>query len=257
VDLTDLVTLELTGAGVELTVSEGRAPAGEANLAHQAAQGFVRRWAPDTGVHVDLQKRIPIGGGLGGGSSNAAAVLLGLQEMLGAPASRGELLDLAGELGADVPYFLWGGTALGRGRGDRIQPLPDLEERPIWLVTPPIGISTAEVFGALRLEDSAAKSLHFADSGTRSLAWHHVERGWNDLEETVMARFPVMRDVYNVLVEAGATVVRLSGTGATLFAFFKGAAETSRLATELPSGSRVVETKTLTRSSLDRLRVVR
>ena len=89
------------------------------------------------------------------------------------------------------------------------------------------------------------------------LQWPNVEKGWNDLEETVMTRFPVMRRVYNVLVEAGATVVRLSGTGATLFAFFESGADTAGLAAVLPSGSRVVQTRTLTRASLDRLRVVR
>ena len=257
VDLTDLLTLELGGCDLELTVSEGDAPAGEDNLAYQAARGFLERWAPGAGLRIELKKRIPIGGGLGGGSSNAATVLLGLREMLGTPASRDDLLDLARQLGADVPYFLWGGTACGRGRGDQIESLPDLEERSVWLVTPAIEISTAEVFGDLRAEGSVVRPTYVDDGFTHDLDWQAMESGWNDLEQTVMSRFPQMRDVYNALVEAGATVVRLSGTGATLFAFFEDETEPGGLATELPFGSRVVQTRTLTRSSLDRLFVVR
>ncbi len=112
VDLSDLLTLELRGADVQLNVSEGDAPGGEENLAYQAAQEFLQRWAPAAGLRMDLKKRIPVGGGLGGGSSNAATVLLGLQRILGVPASRENLQELASQLGADVPYFLWGGTAL-------------------------------------------------------------------------------------------------------------------------------------------------
>ena len=257
VDLTDLLTLELVGSDIQLVVSEGNAPEGPENLIYRAAQGFLERWAPAAGVRVDLKKRIPIGGGLGGGSSDAATVLLGLQKMLATPASRDDLLDLASQLGADVPYFLWGGTACGRGRGDWIECLPDLEERPVCLVTPPIEISTAEVFGALQASDEPLRPEYVHEEWTQGPDWHAMDLGWNDLEQRVMNRFPVMRDVYNALVEAGASVVRLSGTGATLFAFFEGGTEPPGLLAKLPSGSRVVQTRTLTRSSLDRLFVVR
>lgn len=256
VDLSDLLTLELRGADVQLNVSEGDAPGGEENLAYQAAQGFLQRWAPAAGLRMDLKKRIPVGGGLGGGSSNAATVLLGLQRILGVPASREDLQELASQLGADVPYFLWGGTACGRGRGDQIEPLQDLEERAVLLVTPPIEISTAEVFGQLRTGKSAVGLANVEWGWARDSGWSGMDRGRNDLEQIVMTRFPVMRDVYNALVEAGATVVRLSGTGATLFAFFEDDTEPGGLAAEFPFGSRVVQARTLKRSSLDRLLVV-
>lgn len=257
VDLSDQLTLDLDARGVELTVAAGAAPAGEENLAYRAAMGFLERWAPETGVRIDLEKRIPVGGGLGGGSSNAATVLLGLQRMLGAPASRAEMLELASGLGADVPYFLWGGTAWGRGRGDVIETLPDLQERSVLLVTPPIGISTAEVFGMVRTTQLENRPPLVDDGLMEEMRWETIQEGWNDLEKTVLARFPLMRDVYNVLAEIGATMVRLSGTGATLFAFFEGGACPAELAADPPFGSRVVQTRTLTRSSLDRLLVVR
>lgn len=251
----DLITLEPTKGGVVLEVGEGNAPDGEANLAHRAATGFLGRWARDRGVRIVLQKHIPMGGGLGGGSSNAAAVLLGLREMLGVPEDRRAMAGLARELGADVPYFLLGGTALGTGRGDDLEPLPDLPEREVWLVTPPLGIPTGEIFGALQAEE-VLNPPPSASPFSANTDWQWLGAGRNDLEAVVMQRYPLVRDVYNALVEAGATVVRLSGTGATLFAFFRDSTATFGLATKLPQGSRVVHTRTLTRSSLDRLRVV-
>ena len=257
VGFADRVTVELTSGAVDLTVSEGDAPAGETNLAHRAASAFLRRWAPEVGVRIDLEKRIPMGGGVGGGSSNAATVLLALQQMLGRPAKHEELHELARELGADVPYFLVGGTALGRGRGDELISIEELPERPVWLAIPPIGISTAEIFEELELANLREARAQIDWAGIGNGQWLLVDRGWNDLEETVMRCYPVVRDVYNALVDGGATSVRLSGTGATLFAFFRSPAESSELISKLPQGSRVVQTKTLSRSSLDRLRVVR
>ena len=256
VDLTDLISLETTRGGVSLSVSEGHAPEDKTNLAYRAAEAFLKRWAPGTGVHVDLKKRIPIGGGLGGGSSNAATVLMGLDEVFGTEVDRQDLAVLASQLGADVPYFLWGGTAMGQARGDLISPLPDLPERTVWLVTPALSVSTSQVFAHLDLGQLASRSSLFGASRSELLQWDEVEIGWNDLEQTAMEHYPEIRDVYNALVETGATVVRLSGSGATLFALFESGAEMSGLATELPIGSRVFQTRTLKRSSLDRLRVV-
>ena len=123
IDLHDTVGVELGGEGVRLEVRRGDVPSDEGNLAVRAALAYVQRWAPHQGVRLWLDKRIPVGGGLGGGSSNAATVLLALQDLLGDPAPVGELWSLARELGADVPYFLLGGTALGVGRGDEVFPV--------------------------------------------------------------------------------------------------------------------------------------
>ncbi len=256
VALHDLLTLELTSGKIDLQVTGGDAPAGEANLAFRAARGFLESFAPAVGVRIELEKRTPIGGGLGGGSSNAATVLLAMKDLLGRPAQREELLDLARGLGADVPYFLVGGTALGRGRGDQVTGLADLPERSICLVTPPIFISTAEIFGRLKVSELCSPRMQIDDSGFKKMSWSSIEAGWNDLEATVMRCYPAVRDVYNALVEGGATLVRLSGTGATVFAFFRKPPEISELTSKLPRGSRVVQTRTLNRSSLDRLRVV-
>lgn len=256
VELADLLSVEAASSGVELEILEGDVPGGQENLAYRAAAEFLNRWVPDGGVRIGLRKRIPVGGGLGGGSSNAATILLALRALFGVPASRTELSPVARELGADVPYFLVGGTALGTGRGDDIEPLLDLPERQVILALPAVQISTAAVFGELTSFLSAERPNSEFDPATMAVDWRIASRGWNDLEPLVLANYSQVQGVYNVLVEAGAAVVRLSGSGATLFALFPDEDEASGLAEKVPPDCRVVRTRTLTRSALERLRVV-
>lgn len=258
VDLCDLVHLEIGGSGVRLEVAGQALPADERNLAHLAATAFLAAWPVVDGVRITLEKNIPLGGGLGGGSSNAATVLQGLRHLLGVQQSTDARLEELGRaLGADVPFFLTGGLALGSGRGDEILPLPDLPEREIWLVTPALEVSTASVFQEFReltgdREVSSMGSLVWGEG----VDWEMAARGWNDLQPLVMRRFPEVCRVYNALVEAGARTVRLSGSGATWLALFDDSIESSDLLTALPPGCRVFRARTLNRTSLQRLRVV-
>jgi 4-diphosphocytidyl-2-C-methyl-D-erythritol kinase len=251
VDLHDSVTLEAAASGVELTVVEGAAPPGDDNLASRAARAFLDRWAPMVGVRITLRKRIPVGGGLGGGSSNAAAVLRGLAALLDVRPDPTELWTVARALGADVPYFLVGGTALGIGRGDEVVPLPELPEQELWLVVPPIEVATTAIYAAL--DEVAVAALDpalgplLAGEGARRLA---ELPGRNDLEPVARERFPMLGEVYNALLSVGASCARLSGSGATVFACFAASPAGDGLAARLPVGTRVIKALTLNRTSL-------
>ncbi|MGH9464316.1 MAG: 4-(cytidine 5'-diphospho)-2-C-methyl-D-erythritol kinase [Thermoanaerobaculia bacterium] len=251
VDLHDLITLEVAATGVELVVTEGGSPSGSENLAVRAARLFLGRWAPASGVRITLTKRIPVGGGLGGGSSNAATVLRGLAALFDVQPDPTELWTTARSLGADVPYFLVGGTALGVGRGDEVVPLPDLPEQELWLVVPPIEIPTAVIYAAL--EEPGAASLDpalgplLAGTGSRRIADLPAR---NDLEPLARERFPLLREVYNGLQSVGASCARLSGSGATVFACFAASPAGDRLTECLPVGTRVIRAFTLNRTSL-------
>ncbi|MGB5814273.1 MAG: hypothetical protein WBI27_03640, partial [Thermoanaerobaculia bacterium] len=184
-------------------------------------------------------------------------VLLALQELLDSPAPPDELASVARSLGADVPYFLVGGTAMGTGRGDEIEALEELPETEIWLVIPPVSISTAEVFAQFaELTPKAGKSSIESLAEGRISNWLASGNGWNDLEELVVGRYPAVGAVYNALREAGASEVRLSGSGATLFARFSNQSVSREMARFLPPASRLVCARTLSRSSCQRLRLV-
>lgn len=249
VELHDVLHVSPAAGGVRLEVSGADLTAGPENLVHRAATAYLARWGGGRGVELRLEKRIPAGGGLGGGSSNAATTLLALRDLYSAPESIAELRPLARELGADVPYFLTGGTALGVGRGDEILPLPELREAEIWIASPAVAVSTAEVFGAL---EPATPQPLAADV----LALAHGPAGadfatldlWNDLQDLVLRRFSGVERVYTSLLRGGFEGVRLSGSGACLIARWSGTGE-PRL--ELPAGTRLLRTRTLDRTSLD------
>jgi len=194
------------------------------NLAARAAEAVRQRLALSQGVVIELHKRIPLAAGLGGGSSDAAAVLLALQQWWQLPLSPTDLLMLAASLGSDVPFFLTGGLALCAGRGEQVRALAlhwPASMRWLLLVKPAIGVSTAAVFGALPASD-------YTD-GTHSRAvYEALLRGnepeqknlHNGLERIVLERYPEVAQACEALLGAGASLVRLSGSGPTLFAPF-------------------------------------
>ena len=247
IDLGDELEIELTGQGVALEVLGADLAAGPANLAWRAAEAFLARWGGGRGARLRLHKRIPVGAGLGGGSSNAATVLRGLQGLLGSPAPPWDLWQVARGLGADVPYFLLGGTALGVGRGDELVPLPDLPERTLLLAVPPLEILTREVFADLGeltgepLEPRMSSLVQHGELGWEALAWCA-----NDLEKPVFRRWPELARLHQELLEAGAVAARLSGSGTALWAAFDGepALDPRRLTVEC----RLHEVRTVTRA---------
>jgi len=194
------------------------------NLAVRAAQ-LVRQWLGiRQGVVLELHKRIPMAAGLGGGSSDAAAILLALQRWWHLPLSTDDLLEMASALGSDVPFFLTGGLALCEGRGERVTPLaPHWPASMRWLVLvkPVIAVSTAAVFGSLPADDysdgSHSRALCAALAEGREPLLEDLHNG---LERGVLERYPEVTRARNDLLTAGAELVRLSGSGPTLFAPF-------------------------------------
>lgn len=153
-DLHDEVQVELTGGGgIALACDDNDLPHGPNNLAWRAASE-VQAVRPRCGrILIDLRKRIPVGAGLGGGSSDAAAVLRALQRLLPTPLPAEEVEAIAAKLGSDVAFFLRGGTAHALGRGEQVTPLDDLPQIPVTVLKPPVPLATPEVYGALNPTD--------------------------------------------------------------------------------------------------------
>ncbi|HXV75017.1 MAG TPA: hypothetical protein VD788_01770, partial [Candidatus Polarisedimenticolaceae bacterium] len=174
------------------------------------------------GAALHLRKRIPVQGGLGGGSSDAAGTIRLLERLWGHELRTETRWRVAAALGADIPFFLTGGTARGRGRGDRIEPLPPLAEQSLVLGLPPFGVPTADAFR----EVHARLTLPGIGVSLPRLSAHKWpgEKDFsfaaNDLELVVFPRYPELRRFRDALLSAGARVALLSGSGSTLFGVF-------------------------------------
>jgi 4-diphosphocytidyl-2-C-methyl-D-erythritol kinase len=206
-----------------MTCDNASVPLGEKNLIIKAARQMLARHGLEKGARIHLEKRIPSPGGLGGGSSNAAVTLIGLARLWKFEISIAELDDIATDLGSDVPFFFSGGTALGTGRGEVIESLPDVPAYAMMIVTPQVTVLTGEAFAnisapsltkttsnhILRVCRLEAGSL---DPGSSELV--------NDFEASVFSSHPEIRRVKKRLLELGAVNAVMSGSGASVFAVF-------------------------------------
>ncbi len=196
------------------------------NIVLKAAD-LIMQAARTTGrLRFDLTKRIPMGGGLGGGSSNGASVLLALPVLLRKPLPFEKLLELAAELGSDVPFFLTGGTAVGIGRGVEVYPLPDALARPGLLIAPGIHSSTAAAYQALQRKplDQVPRSII---NNFQSIVLGHQPRipdpespAINDFETVVFHRHPQLKSIKGKLLKLGAWRAMMTGSGSALFGLF-------------------------------------
>ena len=206
------------GAGIVVHVPGGGAPAGRANLIYFALASARRALGLRRGVEVALEKNISEASGLGGGSSDAAAAIVGLLRLAGERLPAAELARLGRETGADVAYFFLGGRALGVGRGDEVYPLEDGEAEWVVLVTPSLAISTRKAYrwAAARLTLPRRPAI----IPPRRLPPDALWTAGNDFEAVVFPRFPELARIKRALLRAGARRAGLSGSGSTVFGLF-------------------------------------
>jgi 4-diphosphocytidyl-2-C-methyl-D-erythritol kinase len=188
------------------------------NLVERAARRCLDEMGLTARVHFELKKRIPMGAGLGGGSSDAAAVLLALPALAGKVIPMERLVAIGASLGSDVPFFLYGGTALGLGKGDELYPLPDSKPRYGVLIAPDVHVSTPEAYRDLSasLGDPAPKLAAFQNGCWRTQGFEPV----NDFEIPVFYRHPGLAAIKKSLIQKGAEVALMTGSGSAIFAFF-------------------------------------
>ena len=231
-ELADELVVRRTDAGVALEVDGPDLGPVEQNLAVRAARAVLDATGNRFGVAIALSKRIPVRAGLGGGSSDAAAALRGYLRLTRRDIPEHRLMEIAAALGADVPFFLFGGRALGIGRGDEIYPLPDISKQALLIVSPrDIHVPTPDAYRWLKaaaLTKSAATPKLFKFC---SLCWSAQESGLsNDFEPPVFRRHPRLAAIKRELLRRGATEASLAGSGSAVFGVFPSPALARRAA---------------------------
>jgi 4-diphosphocytidyl-2-C-methyl-D-erythritol kinase len=227
--------------GITLTI-EGNRPLSaepvEKNLVYRAVDALRRELRIHGGVELQLKKTIPAGRGLGGGSSDAAAALLGYLRLTRKKLAAARLMEIAASLGADVPFFLWGGRALGVNKGDEIYPLPDIAKLHILVVSPKeIHVPTPGAYRWLK-----AKALRLTKSAVNPKLWEFCALCWsaqgsglsNDFEGSVFRRHPRLGRIKQELLQRGATEASLAGSGSAVFGIFPSPAMARRAAVGFP-----------------------
>lgn len=248
IDLADTVEVALDTSGRTIEVEGADVGPPEQNLAYRAAAGFITATRWETGFRIRIVKRIPVGGGLGGGSADAGAVLRILNALAPRPLSPAAMMTLAVRLGADVPFLAFEApAALAWGRGERMLALPPLPPKDLILVVPPFGVNTAEAFGWVAAQRQGkpivAPAPLLASDLTR---WDRIVRlADNDFEQVVVEHHPVIGKCLWGLRVSGALIARLSGSGSTVFGIFDGGAPATLPG--LPDGTRIIPSGFVTR----------
>ena len=223
VSLFDDVELELLSSGIKLECDTPGIPTDDTNLVCKAALLLRKSYQVEgKGVSIRLKKKIPFSAGLGGGSGNAAGVLMGLNRLWDLNIDREKLFTLAAELGSDVPFFLTSPCALGKGRGERLKVLEPCSKFQVLLVFPGFPIATSWVYQNLRLK--LTKRPNNISILRKNLSLSNItslgSQLYNDLESVVIQKFPEVKVVKDELWAWGALGVLLSGSGSTVFGIF-------------------------------------
>jgi 4-diphosphocytidyl-2-C-methyl-D-erythritol kinase len=220
VSLYDRIRLTVKGEQIRLTCDDPDLAVDETNLVWRAAKFFFQQWGRSCGATIALEKRIPIGAGLGGGSSDAAAVLNGLNAHFGQPLSPNQLQLAGRQLGADVPFFIQGRPAFATGIGDVLTPCPFLPPYPVLIIFPAINVSTAAVYRHLNLGLTKCRN-RFKNSPLKNQRFDPTQHLCNDLESVTMAWHPQIGEAKALLMHAGALGTLMAGSGSSVFGLFE------------------------------------
>ena len=223
VDVYDDVIIEKK-AGEEIVVKADAAVLsnGKDNLAYMAAKMLFDEFGIKSGVEITIHKRIPIAGGMAGGSSDCATTLIGTNEMFNLGLSKQQLMERGVKLGADVPYCVLGGTAIARGIGEVLTPLPTPPQCHVIIAKPPISVSTAYVYGHIRPDEITKRpdieqmTLAIKEQDLNKLS----DLLYNVMEEVTVSEYPVIEKLKSIMLENGALNSIMSGSGPTVFGLF-------------------------------------
>lgn len=208
---------------IEIKTNLPYLPANENNLAYKAAKILLDEFDIKSGIKIEIQKYIPVAAGMAGGSTDAAAVLFGMNRLFKLGLSRAALMERGVKLGADVPYCIMRGTALAEGIGEKLTPLPPMPPCSILIAKPPISVSTKQVYERLVLDEQTKHpdiDVLVEDLKQKNLPALTGHMG-NLLESVTIPQYPVIDKIKQTMLEAGAMGAMMSGSGPTVFGIFR------------------------------------
>ena len=222
VGLYDEIRIMRSGEGIQLSGDEPSIRWDESNLCHRAARLVMERAGHRSGVRMNVRKRIPHGAGLGGGSSNAAAILLGINTLFGFGLGMEELLEMGAELGSDVPFFVLGRPAIGKGRGEILEEAEGLAAGWIVIVKPEITISTSWAYQNIKIGLTRPGDVATLEQLREGLGrFPEVElTTWNSFTDIVVGHYPEIGELIAAMKDGGAVLSSLSGSGSACFGIF-------------------------------------
>lgn len=223
IDLTDRIELRLLDHDdIKVSLDSRYVPEDERNLAYKAAKVLKDKYDVKKGVHITLEKEIPVSAGLGGGSSDAAAVLRGLNRLWSLYLSLDQLAEIGATIGSDVPFCVYNKTAFARGRGEKLSFLPSPPLSWVVLAKPNIGVSTKDVFQSIKLDGVERPDtkgvIHALETGDFDL---FCKSAGNSLEETTFSLYPEVRRIKEKMLSLGSPLAMMSGSGPTVYGMFK------------------------------------
>jgi len=237
-DIFDVIFLQFGGQKIEIDAPNSQIPLDETNIVHKAAALFFKKLKVTDGLSIRIEKSIPVAGGLGGGSSNAASTLIGLNQHYGFPFSRDELMSLGLELGADVPFFIFQKPAFASGVGEKLEAYPDCLPYHILLLNPGVEVNTGEVYRNLNLRLTKCKKIITKPSLKQS-GFDASLHLCNDLETVTISKYPIIESLKKQLLSHGALGALMSGSGPTVFGLFSDSHAAGEAARAIGGNTRV------------------
>lgn len=223
VDLYDLITINKSNIGINISTNKPFVPNDERNLAYKAAKLFMDNFDIHEGVNINIKKNIPVAAGMAGGSTDAAAVLNAMRTLFDVKISDKEFLNLGLKIGADVPFCMLGGTALCEGVGEIITPLKSFKNHILVVVKPPFGVSTKDVFHSLDINriykhPNTELLIEAVENNDLKLVCDNMK---NVLENITLRKHIILRDIKDDMLKMGAMGSLMTGSGPTVFGFFE------------------------------------
>jgi 4-diphosphocytidyl-2-C-methyl-D-erythritol kinase len=238
IQLYDTITISEIPSGVEIECPAKYVPNNSSNIAYKAAEAMINKYKLDAGVRIVISKKIPVAAGLAGGSTDAAAVIKGINMLFNLNIGQDELMQTGKSIGADVPYCIMGGTALAEGIGEKLTALTSFNNVPILLIKPKIGVSTAWVYKNLNLnkiDERPGTDLLISAIEKRDINFV-AQNMRNVLESVTLTKYSIIKEIKEALLENGAIGSMMSGSGPTVFGIFENMEEAKSALNKLKNG---------------------